>query len=70
MSADEPKLLRIHLRGGQTVEKIVTDWGLKKNGIDGLTELRWASDGKERLPFVRLDAVDAVTVHPVPRSTR
>jgi len=59
-------LLRIHLRGGQTIEKVVTDWGLKKNTIAGeLTELRWESADEDKMPFVRLDAIDAVTVHPI-----
>jgi hypothetical protein len=68
---DEAVLLRLHLRGGQTVEKVVVDWGVEKSNITGeLTKLTWKGwDGdKSRMPFVRVDAVDAITVAAVPES--
>jgi hypothetical protein len=66
-NSNEPELLRVHLRGGQTLELVVSDWGLKKNSFSGeLSELRWHSSNGDRMPFVRLEAVDAVTAHPVP----
>jgi hypothetical protein len=53
--------LRIHLRGGQTIEKVVDDWSLKKSLVTNeLTELRWSADGDETLPYIRLDSIDAV----------
>lgn len=64
---DGPELLRVHLRGGQTIEMVVTDWGVKKSPVDNsLTELRWAARDGDRMPYLRFDAVDAVTAGPVP----
>ena len=63
---DEPVLLRIHLRGGQTIEKVVTDWKVLKSNVTGeLLEFTWTGMDGERMPYLRADAVDAVTRHPV-----
>jgi len=71
VSTDEPELLRVHLRGGQTIEMVVSDWGLRKNSVEGeLTELRWTAVDGKRVPFIRLDAVDAVVATAVPEVSR
>ena len=68
---DDRWLLQLHLRGGQTVERTVVEWGIKKSSITGeLTELTWKGrdeDG-DRMPFVRLEAVDAITAVAVAES--
>lgn len=70
-SNGEMELLRVHLRGGQTIEMVVSDWGLRKNNLEGeLSELRWTAVDGKRMPFVRLDAVDAVVVTSVPEVSR
>ena len=66
-SENQPILLRIYLRGGQTIEKVVTDWGVKKSDITGnLLEFSWTNDpDAERMPWIRCDAIDAITRHDV-----
>ncbi len=66
--APEPtsELMRIHLRGGQTIELPITDWKLSKPAND-LTYLDWktATPGR-KVPFLRLDDVSAVEILPLP----
>lgn len=57
-------MIRLYLRGGQVVTKFVTTWEVNKSRITGeLAELKWEAEDDSRLPFIRLDAVDAITVN-------
>jgi hypothetical protein len=57
-------MIRLYLRGGQVVAKSVTDWKVRKNTLENeITELSWESEDGSRMPFIRLDAIDAITVH-------
>lgn len=62
-SGAERFVLQIHLRGGQTIEKVVTEWGVMTSKVtNDLTKLTWTSADDDRLPYLRMESVDAVTV--------
>lgn len=69
-SQDRPVLLRIYLRGGQVIEKLVTDWSVRTSPIDGqLVAFTWSGvDDSALMPWVRCDAIDAITRHEAPSS--
>jgi hypothetical protein len=61
------EIMRIHLRGGQVIEKEVETWNVRKSTVTGdLLGIEWTgpADSKDRMPYVRPDAIDAVTITP------
>jgi hypothetical protein len=53
--------LRLYLRGGQTVDLNVDAWTLKKSGFtNDLSELIFTTSDATRVPYFRLDSIDAV----------
>ena len=62
---EEVKTFVVHLRSGQTIELRVTDWSVEKSRVSGdLLSLTWepAPGEKARMPFLRVDSIDAVIV--------
>jgi hypothetical protein len=61
------EIMRIHLRGGQVVEKEVEHWEVRKSTTTGdLLGIEWTgpAGSDDRMPYVRPDAIDAVTITP------
>lgn len=58
------KLVKIYLRGGQIIEKVTDDWSLEKSRVSGdLLSMKWTEQSDDRMPYVRAESVDAITVH-------
>jgi hypothetical protein len=53
--------LRIYLKSGQVFDMQASEWTTQRDRLDSsLTGFTWTAEGPIRLPYLRLDAVEAI----------